>query len=818
MTSCSPNTAFNATIGEPNVGVTLYSHTSTAAISPTLNAFEGSWVIQGFNLGPQDCLLIEYALGCGEGTLFSPLQASCGCQVKLCQDNNTIVLPYSGRYRLVATNTDSLGDFTVIARPTTSAIPTGACNMACGCNEAGHVPATIISPDGVTTVTASGTDNQTFVLDFQPLPAVGEIVASPAAVSLLCTALTPCMGALIPDPITVVPDDAYITVVPTATGYAVGFNEALLPVPVAVSANAGNVIVTGTDGGALLTSCMVFDGTLADPRPNVNPGMRVVGINTADPACPDVKFEVAQRSDIEGTGVAGQEPSPQKLLTVDSISRELRLDDTNQIYGVGTDAAANSTGIAVSAGGTSAAYQNAGSNVSAYGWYAAYNNTGSAVSAGGYGAARDNTGSAVSAYGHAAAYNNTGSDVSAYGHAAAYQNAGSNVSAYGHAAAYQNAGSNVSAYGWYAAYNNTGSAVSAGGTSAARDNTGSDVSAYGHAAAYQNAGSTVGAFGRFAAYANTGSDVVAVGYYAGWRNKNDNNDFFGSYAGDGPFLENITVTVTAATATTVTIAPATASPIGSFVTLTVAASSIANFSFMSRSFVVTTANTLTLVASPNDGGLGLTGTAVGAGLVRIDGWNNSSYFGRSAIGTGPNQAVLGGPSQTPCGWAPFTVISDAKHKLIDEKYDTSKRGLAVLENVEPKAFRLNPEPRYTTTEIVKETIEEEVIVGEAGNSGQPKTEKVKRVIQRPVTTTIKNDGSRADTRVTFGFIAQNVAAAADKAGVPANSSGVIDTAEDGGDGTLILDTNALLADAVMAIKQLSAKIKELEARLTKAGA
>jgi hypothetical protein len=608
------------------------------------------------------------------------------------------------------------------------------------------------------------------------------------------------------------------------------------------STDANNLIQTGTDGKSFLSSCDVFDGAAADPRPDVNAGMRIVGVDTGDPLCPDVKFEVATyAADLEGAGVAGQESGLQKIMTVDTIAPVVRFDDTNIVNGFGFAAAASNTG----------------NNVSAYGHSAAQNNTGDTTSAYGYGAALSNTGVTVSAYGYLAATNNTGNIVGAYGYVAAQNNTGNNLSAYGHSAARSNTGDIVSAYGYFAALSNTGDTVSAYGYGAATNNTGNNVDAYGFGAARNNTGSNVSAYGYEAALSNTGDVVSASGRYAAYNNSSDSVDAFGDFAGTGPLLTNETgITVTAATATSVTISPPTAAPIGSTVTLSVNASTIANLVSTTRSFTVTSPTSLALIVGAAGSGsgaplLGTTGAAAGAQLIRTpSNFTNNSYFGRNSQGTGPNQAVLGGPTQTPCGWAPFLNISDARDKLIVEDYDAGGRGIAFLNEIRLTAFRYDHRERYVEKKVESAEIDvvEEISVPaelppepvEPDTSGMTKgqakkamadysaalekwkslprtvTKEVSRKERREwvVASEVKKDGSRACPIVRYGFTAQNIQAAAKR--VKIDFHGVRDMAKEGGSDKLLFEDTSLIADLVLAVQQLSVENAELRSRLDKA--
>jgi hypothetical protein len=404
---------------------------------------------------------------------------------------------------------------------------------------------------------------------------------------------------------------------------------------------------------------------------------------------------------------------------------------------------------------------------------AARNNTGSLVSASGWAAAEHNTGSNVSASGFGAAGNNTGSNVSADGFGAALYNSGTNVSAEGYGAARDNTGSFVSASGWAAAQNNTGSNVSAGGFSSATYNTCNDVDAY------------------------------------GWN------------AGNGPVTSVDTVTINAATPTTVTASPAVTAPVGSTVIVSPGASTIANLTGVARAFVVTSPTVLTLV-NPNVV-LGVTGVATGSSVARYQCWSNNSYFGRFSQGTGPNQAVLGGPSQTPCGWAPFTVISDARDKFVIDS-DAKGRGLDFIAGLKPTLFKIDPRERYTVTE----TVETEVAVeypmdalsqGQGQGQGQsdlkPRVETRMEKVLTSNLLVLKKDGSKANAHKNFGFLAQNVIDAAAAVGLDPEDCGVRDMSKEGGSDKLLLDTDALIANLVIAVQQLSAQNSALTERLAK---
>jgi hypothetical protein len=396
--------------------------------------------------------------------------------------------------------------------------------------------------------------------------------------------------------------------------------------------------------------------------------------------------------------------------------------------------------------GTSAAEGATGTQVSASGYAAAYQNSGSNVSASGWAAAYQNTGSQVSASGWNAAQSNSGNNVSASGGYAAQSNSGNNVSATGGYAAQQNTGDNVSASGWAAAYQNTGNTVSASGWFAARLNTGNFVSADGYYAAYSNSGSIVSATGAQAAYLNSGDNISADGYYAARENTGDNV----SAAGWNAARENA----------------------GNFV-------SAAGWN-----------------AARENTGNNVDAFGYYAGFQNT--FSNVTLLGKLSAATANNQAVLGGPTQTPVGYAPFASISDARDKLIDDGYDQTNRGLPLLLALTPRAYRLNPRARYVDREIVT--------VDGGNDDGTPSTQLV--------VTQVENDGSRADPHRSFAFIAQDVRDTALAFGLQPAEVGVIDTADAGGDGTLLFSPERLVGDIVLAIKTLSERADAVSSTLS----
>jgi len=125
---------------------------------------------------------------------------------------------------------------------TPAAITTLVAALAPGLNA--HAPATISNPDGVIDVTQAG---QAFTLDFDPAAAASEIAATPAAITTLVTALTPGLNAHVPA--TIASSDSSVTVTASGTDsqtFNLQVNSAGIAASL-ISADAGNDIVLGTD-------------------------------------------------------------------------------------------------------------------------------------------------------------------------------------------------------------------------------------------------------------------------------------------------------------------------------------------------------------------------------------------------------------------------------------------------------------------------------------------------------------------------------------------------------------------------------------------
>jgi hypothetical protein len=521
----------------------------------------------------------------------------------------------------------------------------------------------------------------------------------------------------------------------------------------------------------------------------------------------------------------------------------------NSLNAYGYQAGQNNTGITiVNAYGYQAAKSNIGDGVHAYGTRAAEFNTGILkVHAYGYEAGATNSGETLMAYGYSAGRENTGALVSAYGYQAGRANTADYLNAFGGLAGYNNTGIFVSAYGLWAAKYNTGEDLQAYGAYAAQNNLGDYVSGYGHSAAEHNIGNDVEAFGRQAAKFNSGNNVNAFGRHAGRFNATSDNDFFGFNAGNGPFTTNESGrTITQVSPTVFNIAPATAAPISSLVAVFVnGIGTIADFT--GGIFQVTSATQLTLISAPNT--LAAVGGTMPVTLYRNAGFANNSYFGRGAIGTGPNQAVLGGPTQTPSGWSPFTNISDERDKLLRDDKQRPSASLDFVAGLLPIAFSYDHRERYSG--LVEKVIEQETpdLSAEPVRTQREATKQELKLAKRARDLAIENgadpveydfehkddylvltypmktvaftseefvvaekDGSKADAFEHYGFFAQQIAAAATKAGIDPARAGVRDMNTEGGSDKLVLEPLALIAHMAGAIQALLTRIEALESR------
>jgi hypothetical protein len=128
---------------------------------------------------------------------------------------------------------------------------------------------------------------------------------------------------------------------------------------------------------------------------------------------------------------------------------------TNGLNFQGTDAGLTNTGTNDVTGiGTNAAKSNSGEYVVAIGLNAGLSNTSNHLNAIGNGAGNQNSGVIVNAFGLAAASQNMGSSVNAMGNGAAANNEGDFINALGNGAADQNTGDHVNAFGVNAGLSN----------------------------------------------------------------------------------------------------------------------------------------------------------------------------------------------------------------------------------------------------------------------------------------------------------------------------------------------------------------------------
>lgn len=198
------------------------------------------------------CVSVEQVFGCGVGDAFVPLLVGCGDPVNLTQCWNSVVVTRSGRYRLVITNnTGPVDPTSVTIYGRAQLIAPGydqESNMACGGCTTGATNVTLVSADGVTAVGTA----PNYVLDFNPVVAAAELAGSAPAVALLCGALTPCISALIPAPVpavTLTSADGVVAV-GTAPNYALDFNPVLAVNEIAASPTAVAALCTA------LTPCI----------------------------------------------------------------------------------------------------------------------------------------------------------------------------------------------------------------------------------------------------------------------------------------------------------------------------------------------------------------------------------------------------------------------------------------------------------------------------------------------------------------------------------------------------------------------------------
>jgi hypothetical protein len=221
------------------------------SFSPTFAVVDAPVIIRGYDLPPNSIACVEMVTGCRDGDLFNAFRMGGRCWC-ICCENNTLYLPFEGRYRIRLVNADPM-DVTITVVRTSINFDIGRLfEMSCDCpapfnpveaavalagdanamdilssalnaidvanvlaasppavqtlctaltpcilqevqdNLPIHVPATITA-DQVITVTASGADNQTFALDFNPLEAANEMVNDPTTLLVLRDAIRACL-------------------------------------------------------------------------------------------------------------------------------------------------------------------------------------------------------------------------------------------------------------------------------------------------------------------------------------------------------------------------------------------------------------------------------------------------------------------------------------------------------------------------------------------------------------------------------------------------------------------------------------------------
>lgn len=136
---------------------TLFDARSKTRFSHVFTVDAVGWVVQAYGLKDGQCVCLEMVTGCHDGTDFEPVKASCGCCLCLSPGRNVIPIPLEGRYRVVACEGVELGDFKVIAYPST--IPQdvwSSWSMSC-CTEKAETVTTITPiPGGFVYVNEAG--------------------------------------------------------------------------------------------------------------------------------------------------------------------------------------------------------------------------------------------------------------------------------------------------------------------------------------------------------------------------------------------------------------------------------------------------------------------------------------------------------------------------------------------------------------------------------------------------------------------------------------------------------------------------------------
>lgn len=222
----------------------LFKHGDGCCESQPFTVGPQAAIISGFEFSDKACATLEMVAGCGAGEYFQPLRKGCGCPLGLNEKNTQLVVSTPGRYRLVWCDCDvdeayvelrygtapvalennmassccgeaaptlvSTNACIVLASPSPT-VQTIALDIACLCTALTPCIQALIPPSAAahnpTVITSDpaisitgGGASQNFVLTFQEVEAASQLASNPASVSILCAALTPCIQSLIPPP------------------------------------------------------------------------------------------------------------------------------------------------------------------------------------------------------------------------------------------------------------------------------------------------------------------------------------------------------------------------------------------------------------------------------------------------------------------------------------------------------------------------------------------------------------------------------------------------------------------------------------------
>lgn len=200
--SSEPNCAKPANYNE---GWVFYGPDWTTPASHQFTVGDKPIILTAVGLGLHQCVCIEQVFGCAAGDEFVALGDGCGGCVLMNECSSNVILSLSGRYRLVYTDNNVLpalidpSTITVYGRPQLVPNSYGGHEMAC-CTSPdpnSHVPASISTTDGTVTAAASGTNNQTFALSFNPVNAAAAIAGNAGAQTILAAALCDDLGPCI---------------------------------------------------------------------------------------------------------------------------------------------------------------------------------------------------------------------------------------------------------------------------------------------------------------------------------------------------------------------------------------------------------------------------------------------------------------------------------------------------------------------------------------------------------------------------------------------------------------------------------------------